>query len=530
MGKIFSRWGAPKNETMEVIAGLLLVMFVAVMSLTIVGTALPVMLSSLHGSETQYAWVVTSMLLSSTAATPIAGRLGDLYDKKKLLIFFIAIFALGSLLAGASVTADMLILMRIVQGAGLGALMAMVQTVMAVITSPRERGKYNGYFGAVVTVANVSGPIVGGFVVDLLGWRWCLWISVPFAIAAMVVLAKKLRVPSSVIENPKIDYLGSTMGTAGVSLLLIYMSMGGDGIMAWTSMPMMVMAILGVIAVIAFVFVELRADQPIVPVRLLANQTVTLAVLASIGLGLVLNAPMVYFGQYFQIGRQMSPTASGMCMLPMMIASFVFSTFTGRMVSSVGRWKRFVVSGFVMMVAGLAILSFTGKSTPLVVLWVGMFLLGAGQGSSMQNLVLAVQNTVPLRDMGASTAMVTFFRNLGGAMGVQFASLIFNMSLAVQLRRNFAEAGVKMPPKVAQGHSASAAASSPQIAHLVADSFADAMGTIFIAGTVSTLICLILVAFMRSSSLRDTIDAPVSEQVAEVFREDGMESRSQKEE
>ncbi|KWZ75160.1 MAG: MDR family MFS transporter [Winkia neuii] len=527
MGRILQRGRAPKNETMEVLVGLLLVMFVAVMSLTIVGTALPVMLSSLHGSETQYAWVVTSMLLSTTAATPIAGRLGDLYDKKKLLIFFIAIFAAGSLLAGISVNANMLIAMRVVQGAGLGSLMAMVQTVMAVITSPRERGRYNGYFGAVITVANVSGPIVGGFVVDLAGWRWCLWISVPFALLAMAVLAKKLHVPASVIKDPKVDYLGSTLGTAGVSLLLIYISMGGDQIMSWTATPMLVMVGLGVAAVVAFVFVELAAPQPIVPVRLLAKRTVALAVLASIGLGLVLNAPMVYFGQYFQIGRHMSPTASGMCMLPMMIASFVFSTLTGRRVSALGRWKRFVVSGFVMMVAGLAILSFTDKATPLVVLWVGMFLLGAGQGSSMQNLVLAVQNTVPLRDMGASTAMVTFFRNLGGAIGVQVASLVFNANLAIQLRRRFSEAGVKLPPEVASGHSMAAAGENPQVAHLIQDSFAEAMGAIFMVGTASTFICLILVALMRSSELRDTIEEPVSEQVAEVLREDQQRRRNQ---
>lgn len=495
-----------RKEVMSVLWGVMLAMFVAMMSVTIVGTSLPTMMAALHGTETHYTWVVTSMMLSSTVMTPIAGRLADLYDKKKLLLAGIAIFTAGSLLAGAATSPLLLILFRTLQGIGMGMQMSLSQTVIASITSPRDRGRYNGYLGAVMAVSTVSGPLVGGFIVATpwLGWRWSLWISVPFSLLALVILARFLKVPGSVVEKPVIDFAGAITITVGVSLLLIWLSLGGKSI-EWDSTAGIVLPILAFIFLTLFVIAERRAVEPIVPPFLLKNRTTVLAIVASIAVGVGMTAPPVFLGQYFQIGRGLNPAIAGLAMTPLMIGSFIFSTIVGQWVSRAARWKPFVIGGMLVMTAGMVMMSFADADSSYWFVWVAIFAIGAGQGASMQNLVLAVQNTVRLRDIGASTATVTFFRSLGGAIGVQAAGIAFSWDINQRLAQEFKAAGMSMPAS----HDGSMNFDAlPEAARsIVQTAYGDSIGIIFLTMAVGAIIGLVAVIFMRGSRLRETIDA-----------------------
>lgn len=495
------------KEIMEILWGLLLALFVAMMSVTVVGTALPTMMAALHGTETHYAWVVTAMLLASTATTPIAGRLGDQFDKKKLLLGAIGIFTVGSLLSGAAVSANMLIGTRVLQGIGMGAQMSMVQTVIASIIPPRQRGRYNGYMGAVMAVATVSGPLVGGFIVATpwLGWRWSMWISVPFSILAMIILAKRLHLVEMERSKPHVDYWGSILITLGVSAILIWLSLGGK-LFEWTSLESAVLIAVGVIATVAFIWVETKAREPIVPLRLFKQPTTALAIIASIAVGTALNAPPVFLGQYFQVGRGLNPAIAGLAMLPLMLGTFVFSTGSGLAVSRMGRWKGFVVAGLAIMTVGLVMMTFADYTTPMWYLWLAMFLIGGGQGASMQNLVLAVQNTVPLRDLGASTATVVFFRSLGGAVGVQIAGIAFANAVTEKIHSGFRAAGMVVPSHVSEGASMSFDGVPPRGASIIRMAYGNSIGIIFLTMAIAGVIAVVMALVMKGSELSSEVD------------------------
>ncbi|MSS85249.1 MFS transporter [Actinomycetaceae bacterium WB03_NA08] len=495
-----------KREVLRILWGLLLALFVSNLSVTIVGNALPQIMAALDGSETQYTWIVTAVLLASTAATPIAGKLGDLFNKKALLLAAIGLFSLGSLLSGMVPNASWLIASRVLQGIGMGAQMALVQTVIASIVTPRERGQYNGYLGATMAVATVSGPLLGGLIVSTpwLGWRWTFWLSVPFSLIAIVVLWRYLKIPKSARLKPHIDYWGSALITAGVSLLLIWISCGGK-IFPWVSPLGIGMPVAALLVLAIFVWVELHDPEPVVPLRLLTQRTPLLAVLASIGIGTALNAPPVFFGQYFQIAQGYSPALSGIIMVPLMLAMFLSSTISGQLVSHIGRWKRFVVTGLVAMSGGLIMMIWVGSVTPLWYIWIAMVLIGFGQGSSMQNLVLAVQNGVPLRDVGASTAMVTFFRSLGGAIGVQVAGIIYTISTEAHMESKVLAAGMPVS-MVPDTDSLDITKMEPALQAIVRSAYGDAMGDIFMGIAVLGVLSLIAALFLPGSSLRDTLD------------------------
>mgnify|MGYP000264365315 CR=1 FL=1 len=355
------------SEVLQVLSGLLMVLFVAVMSVTIIGTALPTMMAALHGTESQYTWIVTAMMLASTVATPVSGKLADMYDSKKLLMGAIGLFTLGSLLSGAVTEAWQLIFTRIVQGIGMGAIMSLTQVVMALIVPPRERGRYNGYFGAVMAISNISGPLVGGFIVATpwLGWRWCLWVSVPFSLAAMAVLWRFLKVPAAQISKPRIDFVGTGLITAAVSTCLIWLSLAGK-FFEFNSWQTGVMLALSGLFVVLFVFWELHFPEPVIPMWMFTKRTTLLAILGSISVGTALNAPPLFFTQFFQIAKGMNPALAGMALLPGMVGTFIASTLIGLLVSRIGRWKRFVVGGFVVMCVGIFFITLIDKNTLLV--------------------------------------------------------------------------------------------------------------------------------------------------------------------
>lgn len=489
------------SEVMQVLSGLLMVLFVAVMSVTIIGTALPTMMAALSGSESQYTWIVTAMMLSATVATPVSGKLADMYDSKKLLIGAIGLFTLGSLLSGAVNAAWQLIFTRILQGLGMGSIMSLTQVVMALIIPPRERGRYNGYIGAIMAIANISGPLVGGFIVATpwLGWRWCLWISIPFSLAAMVVLWRFLKVPTPQITKPRIDFLGTALITASVSGTLIWLSLVGKTF-AFASWQTAVMLALAAIFLVAFVLWELHFPEPIIPMWMFTRRTTLLAILGSISVGTALNAPPLFFTQFFQIAKDMNPALAGMALLPGMVGTFISSTLIGVLVSRIGRWKRFVVGGFVVMCLGIFLITLIDKNSPYWFCALGMFLLGAGQGASMQNLVLAVQNGVKLRDMGAATSTVTFCRSMGGAIGIQICGFVFTWEIARQVSEGMAKLGEK-GAAMAEASTLELDKLTPAQQQVVRAAYAGALGDIFVPLLVLSLIGLVCVILMKGSEL-----------------------------
>ncbi|MBL1083364.1 MFS transporter [Streptomyces actinomycinicus] len=406
------------RQIMEALSGLLLGMFVAILSSTIVSNALPEIIGDLGGGQSAYTWVVTAALLSMTAATPLWGKLADLYSKKALVQIALVIYVVASMAAGLSQNPGMLITFRVFQGIGVGGLSALAQIVMAAMISPRERGRYSGYLGATFAVATVGGPLLGGVITDTswLGWRWCFYVGVPFAVIALFVLQKTLHLPV-VKREVKVDWGGAFLISAAVSLLLIWVTFAGDKY-DWLSWQTYAMVGGSIVLGVLFVLVESRASEPIIPLRLFRNRTITLASLASLFVGVAMFSGTVFFSQYFQLARDESPTMSGVLTIPMIGGLFVSSTVSGQFITRTGRWKAWLVGGGLLVTAGLGMLGSLRYDTDYWKMAIWMALLGLGIGMMMQNLVLATQNQVAPSDLGSASSTVTFFRSLGGAVGV----------------------------------------------------------------------------------------------------------------
>ena len=406
------------RQIMEAISGLLLGMFVAILSSTIVTNALPHIISDLGGGQSAYTWVVTASLLAMTATTPLWGKLADLYSKKALVQIALVIYVLGSAAAGLSQNSGMLIACRVVQGIGVGGLSALAQIVMAAMISPRERGRYSGYLGATFAVATVGGPLLGGVITDTswLGWRWCFYVGVPFAVIALIVLQKTLHLPV-VKRDVKVDWAGAFFVAAAVSLLLVWVTFAGDKY-DWVSWQTYAMVGGSIVLGLIFVLVESKATEPIIPLRLFRNRTITLASLASMFVGVAMFTGTVFFSQYFQLARDKSPTMSGVMTIPMIGGLFISSTVSGQLITRTGRWKAWLVGGGVLVTAGLGLLGTIRYDTAYWKMSIFMALLGLGIGMMMQNLVLSTQNQVDPSDLGSASSTVTFFRSLGGAVGV----------------------------------------------------------------------------------------------------------------
>jgi EmrB/QacA subfamily drug resistance transporter len=468
-----------------------------------VSTALPQIIGALRGTQIQYTWVVTATLLTATATTPIWGKLADLFDKKVLIQVAIVVFVVGSMICGLSQNAGELIAARAFQGVGVGGLQALVQVAIAAMIAPRDRGRYNGYLGAVMALATVGGPLLGGLIVDTswLGWRWCFYVGVPFAVAALVLLQKTLHLPHSRRENVKIDYLGATLIAVGVSVLLIWVSFV-DSSFPWVS-GQSAGLLLGAVALLALaVFVESRAAEPVVPLPIIRERTTALAIVASVAVGMAMFGGAVFLGQYFQIGRGYSPTQAGLLTIPLMAGVLLSSIVIGRLVSRTGRIKPFVVGGSIVLVIGFFLLSRLSHTTPLLYVGVGMFLVGAGVGATMQNLVLAVQNTVALRNIGAASASVTFFRSLGGAVGVSVLGAVLAHRVATSIAATLGSAASGSTG----GGSLDVAALPAQVQEVVRAAYGDATGDIFLISGFIGLVGVVAVLFLKPALLRTSLD------------------------
>ncbi|AQZ65191.1 EmrB/QacA family drug resistance transporter [[Actinomadura] parvosata subsp. kistnae] len=498
------------RQILEALSGLLLVLFVAMLSGTIVSVALPQIIGALDGTQSQYTWVVTASLLASTASTPIWGKLADLFNKKLLLQIAIVIFMLSSLACGFAQNTGQLIAFRALQGLGMGALQILAQVVIAAMISPKERGRYNGYLGAVMAVATVGGPLLGGLIADTswLGWRWCFFIAVPFTIAAFALLAKTLHIPTVRRANVSIDYWGATLIAAGVSILLIWVTFVGNDF-DWLSWQTAALAGGGVVLLALATWVESIVKEPVVPLHVIRRRTPALAILASLAVGMAMFGGSVFLGQYFQIGRGFSPTEAGLLTIPMMAGVLLSSTISGRMVSNTGKTKPYILVGLVVLLAGFGGLATIDHQTSLVLISLYMLAVGIGVGMSMQNLVLVIQNTVPLSEIGAASGAVTFFRSLGGTVGVSVLGAVLANQVATSITEGLAKAGIPVGgDAAAAGGSLNIAALPEPIKEIVRAAYGDATGHIFLISAAIAVVGLIAAAFLKPAKLRDSLDLP----------------------
>lgn len=505
------------RQILTVLVGLMLGMLVAALSQTIVATALPTIVGELGGQD-QLAWVVSATLLTSTASTPIWGKLSDLYGRKIMFQGAIGIFLISSLAAGFAQNMGQLVGFRAAMGLGVGGLMALSQAIIGDVVSPRERGRYQGYIGSVFGLATVAGPLLGGFLVEHLSWRWTFWVGIPIGIIALLVTERVLQLPFP-RRNHAIDWLGAFFIVAGISALLLMLSLGGKEF-AWNSAWTYALAVLALVMLGLAVWQERRAREPIMPPRLFANHTFVITSAAGFVVGVAMFGAIIFLPQYLQIVKGQSPTASGLQTLPLMVGLLLTSIGSGRAITRTGRYKIFPVVGLLVAAVGLYLMSLLDVDTSLWVASIYMFITGVGIGMVMQVLVLAAQNAVDHSDLGVATSGATFFRSLGGAMGVAMFGALLTHRLRDTIPAQLKAAGV--PPS--QIHNGAATQATPdQIANLpdpihlaVITGFADALQTTFLAAVPFALLGFVILLFLRETPLRQTRHT-TSQQLAEAL-------------
>jgi len=512
------------REIMEALTGLLLAMFVAMLSSTVVSNALPAIVTDLHGSQTGYTWVVVATLLTMTATTPIWGKLADLFSKKLLVQVALVIFSAGSVVAAVAPSMGVLIGARAFQGLGVGGLTALVQVVIASMVSPRERGRYSGYIGAVFATATVSGPLLGGLIVDSpMGWRGCFIVGIPIAAIAFVVLQKTLHLPT-IKRDVKIDYLGATLIMAGISLILVWVSLAGTNF-DWISGTSAALVVGSLVLIGGALWVEAKvATEPVIPLRLFRDRTTALATAASVMIGVAMFGATVYLSQYFQLARGMSPTEAGLMSVCMVGGLLVSSIISGRIITQTGLWKRWLVGGMLFVIAGIGLLGTIDATTPLVVVGGYMALVGIGLGATMQNLVLSVQNNVAVEDLGAASSVVAMFRSIGGSAGVAALGAVLAHQVTGGVKSGI-EALVRAG-KISQEQLAAMQHSTgdiPKLADLPAPirslyeaSFGEAVGHLFLVAVPFAIAAFLCILFIKEVPLRTSTGPSVAETEVEA--------------
>ncbi|MCW2789048.1 MAG: EmrB/QacA family drug resistance transporter [Aeromicrobium sp.] len=491
------------REIMEVLFGLLAALFTAILSSTIVSNALPTIIAELDGSQIQYTWVVTASLLAMTVSTPIWGKLSDLVNKKVLVQISIVVFVVGSVLAGLSRNLPELISMRVVQGVAMGGLTANAQSIIGSIIPPRQRGRYSGYMGATMAVATVSGPLLGGLIVDTpgLGWRWTFFVCVPLALISLVVLQKYLHI-ATVSRKVDFDYVGAVLIAIAASLPLLWVTFAGDSFdwLSWQSA-----AFIGgtVLASVLLVRVELRHPEPLLPIGVVRERTTALAIVGSIAVGIAMFGASVFIGQYFQVAGGRTPTEAGLLTIPLMLGSLFGTLLSGQLITRFGRWKRFLVIGSASLILGLGLLSTIDHRTPEWHAMTFIAFVGIGMGMLLQNYVLAVQNTVDVSQVGAASATVAFFRSLGGAVGVSVLGAILASQVKNDVTSKLAALGVD--PASGGGSLLDVKNLPPEVAEIVRSAYGDATGTIFLVAACVAVLSLVAALLIREVPLRLTV-------------------------
>ena len=490
------------KQILVVMSGLMVGMFLSALDQSIVGTALPRITSELGGLD-KLSWVVTAYLLTATASTPLWGKISDLYGRRLLFQIAIVTFLIGSVLAGLSQNIDQLIATRAVQGLGGGGLMALAMATIGDVVPPRERGRYQGYFAAVFGTSSVLGPVLGGWFADGPGWQWIFFINVPLGLAALFVTSSALKIPH-VRRDHSIDYLGAATVVASVSAFLLYTAWSGPEL-GWTSGTSLTLLVGGFVLAVAFVFIELHAAEPIIPMRLFGNSIFSIANAFGFLIGVAMFGSMIFIPVYLQVVDGMTPTESGLAMLPMVVGIFTTSIAAGQLMSRNGRYKHYPILGAGVVTGALVMLSTLDNTTPYWYAGLAMFVMGLGLGLTMQVLIVVVQNSVDRSDMGVATSSVTFFRQMGGSFGTALFGAILSSRLAVHM----AEATASLP-RAQRGtadldevaNNVELIKALPEPLHgLVTQAFSMSLHDTFLAAVPLTLVALAVALFLKEVPL-----------------------------
>ena len=494
--------GRAKNLAL---AGIFMSSFVSMLSMNVVGTSMPRIIADIGGTQATFTWVMTATMLASAISTPIWGKLADLTNMKVLLQLSLVVFTVGSIFAGMAHEPSWLISFRVVQGLGVGGLGVLGQIVLAEILSPLERGKYMGIMGAVMAVATVGGPLIGGLFTDTIGWRWNFYVAVPFAIVALVMLQLTLHLPTEK-KKVTIDYAGILLISTGFSSLLIWVTLVGSQF-EWASWQTAAMVGIGLLLLVIAVFVELKVEEPLIPLEMFKNRTFTLSVVASVAVGIAMFATMVYLGQYMQIARGRSVIESSLLSMPMMVGVLGASTVVGQLISRYNKWKAFVVSGSIALLIGIIMMGQIRYDTSFWYVGVSMFIMGCGVGMTMQNLVLVVQNTVAPNQMGAASSAVTFFRTLGGSAGMSVMGTVLGHRVIELLTEGLEKLAATNPAALA-GAEALKGGAIPKVADLdpalrvvVEDAYGHAIGDVFLSVAPVAALAILAVVFLPNIPL-----------------------------
>jgi EmrB/QacA subfamily drug resistance transporter len=494
--------GRPTGRALwTIFAALMLGMFLAALDQTIVSTALPTIVGDLGGLN-HLSWVVTSYLLASTVSTPLYGKLGDMVGRKPVFMAAILIFLAGSMLAGLSQTMGELIGFRALQGIGAGGLMVGAQAIIADIVPPRERGRYMGLIGSVFAVASVAGPLLGGFLVDNLSWRWVFYVNMPVGALAVLIVATRLHLHTPTVRH-RLDVLGAALLSAGVSALILLTTWGGNQY-AWGSSTIVGLGIAGVALLVLFVWWERRAAEPILPLSLFRSRVFTVASAMGFAIGMAMFGAIVFIPLYLQLVYGASPTSSGLRMLPLMAGLLVAAIASGRAISRIGRYKPFPIAGTATLVVGMYLLSLLKVGTTPFLASFYMLVVGVGIGLVMQVLVLVVQNDARPEEMGVATSTATFFRSVGGSFGVAIFGAIFASRLADQLAAlpaavtSHLGSGVHLNPEQAK--------QLPPAVHAdFLQAFAHSLHGVFLFGMVLAAVPFLLSWLLKEVPLRTTV-------------------------
>jgi EmrB/QacA subfamily drug resistance transporter len=490
------------RATVVALSGLMFSMFVVVLSANVVNTSLPRIIADLGGAESSFTWIVTAAIVSMTISLPIWGKFADLYGHKPLVQISLLGYAVTSALAGLSRSPGQLIACRVLQGLAVGGVVALTTVIMADLISPRERGRYMGLLGACTAAGTVSGPLIGGVVTDSVGWRWNFYVGLPLAAVAVVLLQRTLDLPHRTRERVSIDLFGAILLSLGVGTLMVWLTLGGSEF-GWVSTPSALLLAGSVGSVAAFVAVERRVPEPILPPALFGNRTLVLAVVASVPIGVATFATTLFLSQYLQLARGRTPTESGLLTMPLILGTLVASTVAGHLITRHGRWKRYVVTGGALLPVGLALIGTVRRDTDLVLVCCYMTLVGVGIGLVLQNVVTVVQNSLAPAHLGTGTSSVAFFRTLGGALGVTALGALLGHRLHVLIAAGLA---ASHQPVAHPGTSAAVpelATLAPAVRGVVETAYGHAIGDVYLAAVPLALVGLVALALLPNHALGD---------------------------